>query len=81
MGPSRPFFYVYRSTYVSLTSRVLAATPLDEANLPSRCMVLGREDTLALLGPFSEIYQTARAAAGEAWSKANKKGKANKGAH
>ena len=80
LGPSRPFFYVYRSTYVGLTSRVLPATPPDEANLPSRCMVLGREDTLALLGPFSEIYQTARAAAGEAWSKANKTGKAKKGA-
>jgi hypothetical protein len=27
-------------------------------------MVLGREDTLNLLEPFSEIYQTARAALG-----------------
>ena len=76
MGPSRPFFYVYRSTYVGLTSQVLPATTSDEANLPSRCMVLGREDTLALLGPFSEIYRVARAGAGEALeSEANKKGK------
>lgn len=66
LGPSRPFHYVYRSTYVGLTSQVLPATTSDEANLPSRCMVLGREDTLALPGPFSEIYRVARAAAGEA---------------
>jgi hypothetical protein len=75
LGPSRPFLYVYRSTYVGLTSQVLPATTSDEANLPSRCMVLGREDTLALLGPFSEIYRVARAGAGEALeSEANKKG-------
>jgi len=28
-------------------------------------MVLGRDDTLALLGSFAEIYKTARAALGE----------------
>jgi hypothetical protein len=44
---------------------VLPAVTPDEADLPSRCMVLGRDDTLALLGPFSEIYKTARAALGE----------------
>ena len=43
LGPSRPFFYVYRSTYAGLTSQVLPATTSDEANLPSRCMVLGCE--------------------------------------
>ena len=36
----------------------------NEADLPSRCLVLGRDDTLALLGPFAEIYKTARAALG-----------------
>ena len=64
MGPSRPFFYIYRSTYVDLPSKVLPATTPAEAGLPSRCMVMGREDTLNLLGPFAEIYQTARAALG-----------------
>ena len=65
LGPSRPFLYVYRSTYPDLPSRVLPAVTPDEADLPSRCMVLGRDDTLALLGPFAEIYKTARAALGE----------------
>jgi len=64
MGPSRPFLYIYRSTYVGVSSQVLPATTPAEAGLPSRCMVMGREDTLNLLGPFSEIYQTARAALG-----------------
>ena len=64
MGPSRPFFYIYRSTYVDLPSKVLPATTPAEAGLPSRCMVMGRDDTLNLLGPFAEIYQTARAALG-----------------
>ena len=63
LGPSRPFLYVYRSTYPDLPSRVLPAVT-DEADLPSRCLVLGREDTLNLLGPFAEIYKTARAALG-----------------
>jgi hypothetical protein len=62
LGPSRPFLYVYRSTYPDLPSRVLPAVTPAEADLPSRCMVLGRDDTLALLGPFAEIYKTARAA-------------------
>jgi NADPH-dependent glutamate synthase beta subunit-like oxidoreductase len=65
LGSSRPFLYVYRSTYPDLPSRVLPAVTPDEADLPSRCMVLGRDDTLALLGPFAEIYKTARAALGE----------------
>jgi hypothetical protein len=64
LGLSRPFLYVYRSTYVDLPSRVLPAVDPNEAALPSRCLVLGREDTLALLGPFAEIYRTARAALG-----------------
>jgi hypothetical protein len=64
LGPSRPFLYVYRSTYPNLPSQVLPAVDPNEAALPSRCLVLGREDTLALLGPFSEIYKTARAALG-----------------
>ena len=62
LGPSRPFLYVYRSTYVP--SQVLPAANRAEDALPSRCLVLGREDTLSLLGPFAEIYQAACAAVG-----------------
>jgi hypothetical protein len=64
LGPSRPFLYVYRSTYVDVPSQVLPAANRGEDALPSRCLVLGREDTLSLLGPFAEIYQAARAAVG-----------------
>ena len=64
LGPSRPFLYVYLSTYVEVTSQVLSAAAPAEAALPSRCLVLSRYDTLTLLGPFAEIYQTARAALG-----------------
>jgi len=71
LGPSRPFFYIYRSTYVDLPSQVLPATTPAEACLPSRCMVLGREDTLNLLGPFAEIYLTARASLGERITREN----------
>ena len=72
LGPSRPFLYVYRSTYVDLLSQVLPAADAAETALPSRCMVLGREDTLALLGPFAEIYQAARAAGGMDFDSRNK---------
>jgi hypothetical protein len=71
LGPSRPFFYIYRSTYVDLPSKVLPAMTPAEAGLPSRCMVMGREDTLNLLGPFSEIYLTARASLGELENREN----------
>lgn len=59
LGPSRPFLYVYRSTYPDLPSRVLPAVTPNEADLPSRCLVLGCDDMLALLGPFAEICKTA----------------------
>ena len=62
LGPSRPFLYIYRSAHEDLPSRVLPAETPAEADLPSRCLVLGRADTLTLLGPFAEIYRVACAA-------------------
>jgi hypothetical protein len=69
LGPSRPFLYVYRSTYMGVPSQVLPAANRAEDALPSRCLVMGRNDTLSLLGPFAEIYKAARAAVGYKFGK------------
>jgi hypothetical protein len=69
LGPSRPFLYVYCSTYMGVPSQVLPAANRAEKALPSRCLVMGREDTLSLLGPFAEIYKAARAAVGNKFGK------------
>ena len=60
MGSSRDFLFVYLSMHEGFTGQAVPAENDEEKDLASRCVFLGRTNTLELLGPFSEIYRVAR---------------------